>query len=470
LSRENDVVVGSQAEAATQTGGPDYDLRRRRAIWSAYAGFFVDSFDIFVPSVALLPAMIYFTYGMSPDAAILVTAFTFASTLLGRPLGAVIFGHFADRIGRARSGMISIYGFGIVTLIIGLLPGAQQIGAGPAISLLILLRFIDGIFLGGEYTAATPMAIEYTEPRRRGLIGGVIQSSATTGYVAIAVFTLIGLKVAPAGGIDSAYVQWGWRIPFLFGAIIAFLVAHFIRRHVEDSLVWQQAQHSSAPLRDMFTGSSGVAFLQVFLVMTGVFFCANMLGSLMPQLLLAHPGYTPTELTLTLIVCNIPVPFAYILGGMLSDRIGRRPAIIIAGVVTTLVMSTALWLLGSKMFAGNWWALTFVAFFVAASSTFPIGIMPAYINERFPTRSRSSGWGIGYSSATIIPALFVFYQKALTGWMPFEYTPAVLAALGGVLIILGGIVAPETLGTNLAAVDADFGASTPPSGATTSRA
>jgi MFS family permease len=178
-----------------------------------------------------------------------------------------------------------------------------------------------------------------------------------------------------------------------------------------------------------------------------------MLGALMPQLLLAHPNYTPTDLTLTLIVCNIPVPFAYILGGMLADRIGRRPAIIITGTFTMLVMSTALALLGSKSF-NTWPALTFIAFFVAFSSTMPIGIMPAYINERFPTRARSSGWGVGYSTATIIPALFVFYQKALTGWMPFQYTPAALAFLGGVLIIIGGIIAPETLGTNLAAVDA----------------
>jgi hypothetical protein len=82
-----------------------------------------------------------------------------------------------------------------------------------------------------------------------------------------------------------------------------------------------------------------------------------------------------------------------------------------------------------------------------------VGIMPAWINELFPTRARSSGWGVGYSSATIIPGLFVFYQTGLLGWMPYNYTPAVLAALGGVLVVIGGVIGRETRGTDLAAVE-----------------
>jgi MFS family permease len=452
---------------ARQTANPtesdrDLAVRRRRAVRSAYAGFFVDSFDIYLPSVALLPAMAYFSSGLSTNAGRLVTDFTFAATLLGRPLGAVIFGHFSDRIGRRRAGTISIFGFAVCTLLIGCLPGSQQIGAGLAITLLIALRFIDGIFLGGEYTAATPLAIEYTAARRRGFIGGVIQSSSTTGYVAIALFTYIALHITPAGNLHSGYVQWGWRIPFFVGAIIAVGVGLFLRRRVEESEVWLQAELTKSPLRETFSGSSRKAFLQVFLVMTGVFFGSNMLGSLMPQLLLAHKGFTANQLTLTLIYCNLLVPFSYIIGGVMADRLGRKPAIIISGSIMAVVQGAALALMGSMKY-GNWPALILTAFFVAAAAVMVIGIMPAWINELFPTRARSSGWGIGYSSATIIPGLFVFYQTGLLGWMPYNYTPAVLACLGGVLVVIGGLLAQETRGTNLATVEpADPPAATAP--------
>ncbi|MFB9831889.1 MFS transporter [Actinoallomurus acaciae] len=437
-------------------------LRRRRAVRSAYAGFFIDSFDIYLPSVALLPAMMYFSSGLSSDAARLVTGFTFASTLLGRPLGAVIFGHLSDRLGRRRTGSISIFGFAVCTLLIGCLPGSAQIGAGAAITLLIALRFVDGIFLGGEYTAATPLAIEHTSPHRRGIIGGAIQSSSTTGYVAIAVFTYIALHVAPAGSIHSGYVQWGWRIPFFAGAIIAAGVGLFLRRRVEESEVWLKAELAKAPLRDAFTGSSRTAFAQVFIVMTGIFFGTNMLGSLMPQLLAAHKGFSANRVTLTIIFCNILVPFFYVIGGWMADRYGRKPAIIVSGVVMAVVQGAALAMMGSMRYT-NWTALIVTAFFVAAATVMAVGIMPAWINELFPTRARSSGWGIGYSSATIIPGLFVFYQTGLLGWMPYNYTPAVLAFLGGVLVVIGGIMAKETRGTDLAAVESgDTQAAGPP--------
>jgi MFS family permease len=442
--------------------GTDMNLRRRRAIRGAYTGFFVDSFDIYLPAIALLPAMMYFNKGLSPGAAQTVTDLTFAATLLGRPIGAFIFGHFSDRLSRKTTGAIAIYGFAAVTLLIACLPGAEQIGAGVAIGLLIFLRFVDGVFLGGEYTAATPMAIEYTDPKRRGLIGGAIQSSATTGYVAIAIFTYLALKIAPISDIDSGYVQWGWRIPFVVGAVLAFLIARFIRHDVEDSEVWQQAQRSDTrtegalrsknPVRDTFTGSRGKAFLQVFVVMTGIFFCSNMLSALMPQLLLAHKGFTVGDLTLTLIFCNLLVPFSYVLGGKLADVKGRRFAIITSGISAAVVMTTALALLGSNTYNG-WFALTATAFVVAFSSVAAFGIMPAYINERFPTSVRSSGWGMGYSFAVVIPGLFTFYQDALTSWMPRAYTPAVLACFGGILIIIGGVIAPETLGRDLSKVE-----------------
>src|SRR6188768_4088773 len=157
--------------AGVDTSTTDPTVRRRRAIRGAFWGFLIDSFDIYLPSVALLPAIIFFTKGLDPAQTAVVTGFTLATTLFGRPVGAFLFGHLSDRLGRKRVGAIAIYGFAVTTLLIACLPGAEQIGAVAAITLLLVLRFIDGIFLGGEYTAATPMAIEYAKPNRRGLVG-----------------------------------------------------------------------------------------------------------------------------------------------------------------------------------------------------------------------------------------------------------------------------------------------------------
>src|SRR5690348_14571760 len=133
-----------------------FRARRKRAILSAWAGFAIDSYSIFIASTVLLPALVYFQGDMSTETKSIFAGMTLAVTLLGRPLGGLIFGHFADRLGRRRIGAITIYGFGAISLLIACLPGAEMIGAVPATTLLLALRFVEGIFLGGEYTAATP--------------------------------------------------------------------------------------------------------------------------------------------------------------------------------------------------------------------------------------------------------------------------------------------------------------------------
>jgi len=433
---------------SVDTSTTDPTVRRRRAIRGAFWGFLVDSFDIYLPSIALLPAMIYFTQGLDAGQTAVVTGFTLAATLFGRPLGAILFGHLSDRLGRKRVGAISIYGFGITTLLIACLPGAEQIGGVAAITLLLVLRFIDGIFLGGEYTAATPMAIEYAKPGRRGLIGGFVQSASTIGYLAIAVFTYLALLISPAGEIDSPYVQWGWRIPFVIGAVFAYVVARYLRKDVEESVLWIESEKAKNPIREMLSRKHIVAFIQVFVLMTGVFFMVNMVGSVIPQLLLAREGFTANALTLSIIFANIIVPFAYMLSGRLSDRFGRKPILLFAGFLVLIVMSALFFVLGSGVEI-PFFGLVAVVFFVQSVNGFTIGTLPSYINERFPTRIRSSGWGIGYSLAVIIPGFFAAYQAGLSAFMPLSLTPVVLTVLAGLLIIGSVAVSPETRGIDL---------------------
>ena len=142
--------------------------RARHAVRGAWMGFFVDMFDIYLPIVVLAPAIIYFVSPQMNEATTaIVNGSIFAATLLGRPIGAFIFGHLGDTIGRRRTTIIAVSGFGVATLLIAFLPGYAQWGIAAA-AVFIVLRFIDGIFLGGQYTAASPLAMEYSQ-RRSGV-------------------------------------------------------------------------------------------------------------------------------------------------------------------------------------------------------------------------------------------------------------------------------------------------------------
>src|ERR671929_544507 len=166
------------------------DPRAKSAIRGAWFGFFVDMFDIYLPIVVLAPAIAYFVAPeMGTVEKSVVSGSIFAATLLGRPIGSFIFGHFADAIGRRRTTIISVAGFGVVTLLMALLPGYQQWGVA-AVILLIALRLIDGIFLGGEYTSANPLAMEYSPKEKRGFYSAFVMSGYPVAYAAISAITL----------------------------------------------------------------------------------------------------------------------------------------------------------------------------------------------------------------------------------------------------------------------------------------
>ena len=140
---------GLQANAVAHAAG-------QRALRAAFVGFFVDMFDMYLPIVVLGPAMSYFQPAtLSPALKSTLYYSVFALSLVGRPVGATLFGHFGDKLGRRWVTIISMGGFAVVTLLIGLLPGYESWGIA-SIVILTLLRFVDGVFLGGEYTGAIP--------------------------------------------------------------------------------------------------------------------------------------------------------------------------------------------------------------------------------------------------------------------------------------------------------------------------
>lgn len=418
--------------------------KARRAIWGAFAGFFVDGFDIYLPVFVLAPALVYFFSPEIPESttAILV-ALTFVATLIGRPLGALIFGGLADRIGRKRTTVIVVTGFGVLTLLMGLLPGYEQWGIA-AVLILIVLRLIDGVFLGGEYSAANPLAMEYCPKEKRGFYGSLIQSAPPFSQAFLSFVALVTLFMVPAGGLNSPYVQWGWRIPFFIGAAMAFALALYYHFSVEESEVWEKSEKTESPLRTLFSGDNLRDFLQVFVLMTGVWLSIlPMVGTVPP--LLASSGLSSTDVTIVLAVAATAAGISYIGGGILSQRIGRRTFLMLVGAANATAGVFFYYLLiGSTSASGSLAMVILITMMVQILFQLAGALNTSYLNERFRTSVRGSGFGLGYSLAIILPALYAFYQTGLATFMPFEYTILPILALGGVLTVVGAALGPET--------------------------
>lgn len=436
----------------------------RKALAGAWIGFFVDMFDIYLPVIALAPAAAYFeAKDISPGTAAIISGMIFAATLIGRPIGAIVFGHFGDRIGRRRTAIVAVTGFGVTTLLIAALPGYATLGL-PAVIVLVALRFVDGIFLGGEYTSATPLALEYAPKRRRGLFGALIMTGYPLAYCAIALITFGLLEVIPSNGLDSPYVQWGWRIPFVLGALLAFGFVVWYARHVKESAAWENAPKAKAPLLELLKGRNLRSFLQVFTMMTGVWLGLDMVSAVLPGLLRRPVGFSNAEVTVVLIISYAVLALGYVGAGLLSQRIGRRPFFIVAGALTTIAAPVLFGLVVGRVVSGlvGVVLLTIVLNIIVLAGW---GVVSTYINERFHVGIRASGYGVGYSLAVIVPAFYAFYQAGLAAFMPIEFTPLVLLALAGALIWIGAALGPETRDVDMAAHGAEAPAGSAPAAA-----
>ena len=431
---------------ATAAGGQQESLdpRAKHAIRGAWFGFFVDMFDIYLPIVVLAPALIYF---VPPDldttTKAVISGTIFAATLLGRPVGSFIFGHFADSIGRKRTTIISVSGFGVITGLMALLPGYQQWGLA-AVILLIVLRLVDGVFLGGEYTSANPLAMEYSPKEKRGFYSALIMSGYPLAFAAISALTTVLLLFIPAGDINSPYVQWGWRIPFVIGSLLAFALVFYYVYLVDESELFEESGGGGSPLRQLFTERENLlSFLQVFVLMTGFWLTLQTVAAILPGLLGSQVGLSQTNTTITLVVANVVLVGGYLASGVISQRVGRRPFLIVYGLVAAVVGTFLYWVLLSAP-PQNLFLVILLTTVITLLVVSCWGITTAYINERFQTGIRASAFGIGYSLAVVLPSLYAYYQAGLAAFMPFEYTVLVLLVIGALLMVVGAVWGPET--------------------------
>ena len=443
-----DTQIISPPEAALVTANTPLDERKRSAIRGAFFSEFIDLFDIYLPAVILAPVLAFFQPAhLSEGMEGIMASLVFVTTLLGRPIGAVLFGLIADRIGRRTASIYSVSGFGILTLLIALLPGYQTIGISSYL-LLILLRFLDGICLGGGYTGSIPLAFEYSRKEQRGLVGGIIMTGFPFAFVTINLLAMLTFRIFPLAGVDSPYAQWGWRIPFIVGAVLAGVLAYYYISKVSESELWlteTPANATKLPLRQLLRGKNAKSLVQVFIMTTGFWLTQDIVTIFVPSVLMFHILHLPKlDVTLTLMIAYGCMIFSYIAFATLAQKIGRRRFFMISGPTTAIVGTTILYVL---LTAGNGLPLPAIIVLVTLLSviaTAPWALVITYINERFVTDVRATGFGIGFSLSVIIPSFYAFYMAGLGHFMPPSITPAVLLFIGGILGAIGAMIGPET--------------------------
>lgn len=413
----------------------------RKAVSTAFFGFFLDIYDVFLPVIILAPAYAYF----KPHAlnSPLLDSFVVASALLGRPVGAFIFGLVSDRLGRKKVAALSLTGSGICVLVTAALPGYDTIGIMSVI-LLILLRFLTGMFVGGQYTGAVTLAMEECPPQRRGFYGAFIGSSANLSFIAIAILGIFLMHAMPPHGVGSVYVDWGWRIPFVIGAGLTFLSRRYLLAEVEESEQWLRTRPEQKSIATILSGLEIRKIFQGFVLMNGMWLIYLVPAAMTPAALRTIDKMNGLSVAMVMLVACVFTFLAYNLGGLVSDRIGRKRAFVYQGLAAGTVGSALLYYLmniqhPSVIIAG---AFETVIFFVCGLVW---GSGPhSYLNERFRTDTRSSGYGIAFSFAIIIPAFFGVYERLLSNVMPVRDTPALLLFIGAAITVGAALLGPET--------------------------
>ncbi len=405
----------------------------RRAVRGGIFGNYVDQFDIFLPVIALAPAAAHL---FGPENLVSNAGLIFVATLLGRPLGAAVFGPISDRIGRTVTTKVALAGIASTMLLIALVPSHAVLGTGTLWTILVL-RLLGGIFLGGEYTSAIPLAMEWSEPGRRGLASGLIMWMSPWANATIAgiVFVLLGV-------LDSeTYSAWGWRIPFLLGSVMAFGMLIYYRSYIADSPAFKQSAKRPNPLKEIFIGAHRGALVQVFVLMSGLWLFTDMaVPTLTSQLKVdAHLGAQTISF---IMMCATAVSaFAMVGCGHLSTFIGRRTFFVGFGLIAAVLAPITYLAIFSAEGTTNLVLIVVALQIVTVSGYGPVG---AYLAERFPTAVRSSGYGMSYSLSIVLPALYPYYLPPLQNVLGNRAAIAALLTLAGVLVLIGGLTGPET--------------------------
>jgi metabolite-proton symporter len=424
-----------------------------RVALASLVGSAIEFYDFFLygTAAALVFPSVFFPH-LGTSMATIASLATFAAAFFSRPLGAAIFGHYGDRLGRKKTLVATLLLMGLSTVAVGLLPGAATIGvAGPLI--LLTLRLLQGLALGGEWAGSALLVAEHAPGPKRGRYGMFTPLGAGVGLV-LANLALLAVDFI-IGDRSPAFMSWGWRVPFLLSAVL-IVVALYVRLKITETPVFasqkasKQAQQElhptvpSAPIVELFRAQRRQVVLASGCA-AGSFTLSFMAGTYLMNYARTELGYSKNLILFVGVLGGLSLIVVVPLAAVWSDRFGRR-RVILGGFVLALPWSFAVMPL---LDTGND-ALFGVGIVVAyAILGLTIGPLASFMPEIFATRYRYTGAGLAFNAGGIIG-----------GAVPPMLAGALVATVGGwavglmmaILMLVGlGCTAllPETLGTTL---------------------
>jgi Nitrate/nitrite transporter len=391
-----------------------------RVAGASFAGTTIEFYDFFIygTAAALVFGPLFFP-ALGPAAGTVAAFATFGVAFFFRPVGAILFGHLGDRLGRKKTLIYTLLLMGLSTFAIGLMPTAETIGVAAPI-ILVVLRALQGLAVGGEWAGAALLTAEFAPKDKRGLYGMFPQLGPGIAFMlSSATFLITALTLT-----SEAFLAWGWRIPFLV-SIVLVGIGLYIRLKITETPVFAKALAAGSQARLPFADALRYQWREVLLTggtltmlfgffYIGVVYLTSYAGS--PErggvLGLSRP---------TILVGGIIGGFVFaavcIASAIYSDRFGRRKVILLGNVIA-IVVGPLLFLI---MQPGNAFSFFLAISLLLGLVGIPYGPAAAYLPEIFQTRYRYTGAGMGYNLAGI-----------LGGALPLIVAPPIAAAYGGI--------------------------------------
>lgn len=366
---------------------------------------------------------------------VLLAFATFGAGFVARPLGGAVIGHFGDRLGRRAMLVITLSVTGLATALIGLLPSYASIGIGAPI-LLVLLRIVQGFFMGGEQGGASLMAVEHAPPGRWGWYGSWVFIGSPIGLVLANLAMYVSSRVSGPG-----FLTWGWRLPFLF-SIVLVGIGLYIRLRVPESPRFARTEKSRTPFaevvrtrwRVLLLGAGVNLGFQIFIFVLSVFTINYGRTAL---------KLSPDDLLVAQVLGGLAQVASLPLFAWMSDRVGRLPVMFGGAVFQAAFAFPMFWLMDAQ-----WFTAAIVLGFIGSGALF--GPMAAYFAELFVTRVRYSGVALSYQLGAVLGGgLAPFVATSLLGygtWAVAVYLIAGAVMSGVCLLVIGSAHEAEPAG------------------------